>query len=363
MQIRTLGFVSVLTVLGASVAQAQPATEPGFALSTGTPGALVVERILVKVNGELITQSDLEEAQVAALSLLPTRPQTDIELRQVMRELTPELVATTIDELLLAQRGQEMGFTLTDDQFDEIIDGIKVENDFDDEQLVSALAETEGLTMAGLRVMMEQRMLIQQVQQVEVNNRIVMTGTEAREYYDANLDEFTIPATVTLREIVIAVPEGTGPLAAAGAARASDIAEATLARVMAGEDFAEVAAEASTAASKENGGLIGPVNLPDLADAVRARVEALAVGDVGTVERTAAGFQILKLEAKIESSPIPFDGIREAIVQSVAESRQAKALNDYMGRLREAAIIEWKDDGLKQIYDAVVAARAASSGV
>jgi hypothetical protein len=47
----------------------------------------------------------------------------------------------------------------------------------------------------------------------------------------------------------------------------------------------------------------------------------------------------------------------------VAESRQAKALNDYMGRLREAAIIEWKDDGLKQIYDAVVAARAASSGV
>ena len=363
MQIRTLGLVSMLAVLGTGVAQAQAPTEPGFTLSTGTPGALIVERILVKVNGELLTQSDLEEAQVAALAQLPNRPQSDAELRQMMQELTPELVATTIDELLLSQRGREMGFELTDDQFDEIIDGIKVENNFDDEELVAALADTEGLTMANLRVMMEQRMLIQQVQQVEVANRIVMTGTEAREYYDANLDEFTIPATVTLREIVIAVPEGTGPLAAAGAERASELADATLERVMAGEDFAAVAAAVSAAASKENGGLIGPVNLPDLAQAVRTRVEALAVGEVGAVARTTAGFQILKLEAKTESSPIPFDGIRESIVESVATSRQAKALNDYLGRLRESAIIEWKDNNVQQIYEGVVAARAASSGI
>lgn len=362
MHIRKVGFMSMLVVLGASVAQAQPAPEPGFRLSTGDPGALIVERILVKVNGELVTQSDLEEAQIAALSQLPTRPQSDIELRQMMGELTPNLVATTIDELLLAQRGREMGFSLTDEQFDEIIDGIKAENNFDDEQLVAALSETEGLTMTDLRGMMEERMLVQQVQQFEVADRITMTGTEAREYYDANLDEFTTPATVTLREIVIAVPEGTGPLAAAGGERASEIAEATRTRVMAGEDFATVAAEVSNAASRDNGGLIGPVNLPDLAGAVRARVEALAVGEVGAVARTAAGLQILKLEAKTESSPIPFDDIRESIVQSVAESRQAKALNDYLDRLREAAIIEWKDDNLKQIYEAVVAARA-SSGV
>ena len=115
MQIRTLGLVSMLAVLGTGVAQAQAPTEPGFTLSTGTPGALIVERILVKVNGELLTQSDLEEAQVAALAQLPNRPQSDAELRQMMQELTPELVATTIDELLLSQRGREMGFELTDD--------------------------------------------------------------------------------------------------------------------------------------------------------------------------------------------------------------------------------------------------------
>jgi peptidyl-prolyl cis-trans isomerase SurA len=363
MQIRTLGLVSVLTALAAGLAQAQPAPAPSFILSSGDPSALIIERILVKINGELFSQSDLEEAQVAELRLLPTPPQTDAELRRAMQELTPELVATMIDDLLLMQRGREMGFTLSDAQFDEILDGIKVENGFDDEELVTALAESEGMSLADLRGTMEERMLVQQVQQFEVNSRIVMTGTEAREYYDEHLDEFSNPATVTLREIVVGLPAGTGPLAAAGAERAKAAADATHSRVTAGEDFAAVAEEASTAASKANGGLIGPVNLLDLADAIRDRVEALEVGEISTVTETAAGYQILKLEARTDASPIPFDGLRDSIVQSVAQSRQAEALNDYLELLREAAIIEWKDENLKQIYEAVVAARVAASGV
>lgn len=363
MHIRTLGLVSALTAMAAGMAQAQPAPEPSFGLASGVPGALVIERILVKVNGELFTQSDLEEAQVAELRLIPNRPQTDAGLRRAMQDLTPELVGRIIDDLLLSQRGRELGFNLSDDQFNEILDGIKVENGFDDEQLVAALAESENMSLAELRGVMEQRMLVQQVQQVEVASRIVMTGTEAREYYDENLDEFTNPATVTLREIVVGLPEGTGPLAAAGAERAKATADATHGRVVAGEDFAAVAAEVSTAASKDNGGLIGPVNLPDLADAIRARVEALEVGEISPVAQTAAGYQILMLEAKTEASPMPFDEIRDSIVQSVAQSREAKALNDYLARLREAAIIEWKDENLRQVYEAVVAARVTTSGL
>lgn len=363
MQTRTFGIMVAVAVLGTGVAQAQSALDEAVPrLSSNAPGALVVERILVKVNGDLMTQTDLEEAQIVALQNLPTRPQTDAELQRVMQELTPELFANTVDNMLLEQRGREMGFSLSDDQFDEIVDGIKVENDFDDEELVAALAQTEGMTLLTLREIMETQMLIAQVQNAEVRRSIVMTGTEAREYYDEHLDEFTTPATVTLREIVVATPEGTGPLATAGAERAAATAEAAHARVLAGEDFALVASEVSTAASKANGGQIGPINMTDLAEAVRARVEQLEVGDVGAVDQTAAGYQILKLEAMTPATPTEFEEIRASIVNSVAESREDKALNDYLAELREAAIIEWKDDALRQVYEAVVVAREATSG-
>ena len=63
------------------------------------------------------------------------------------------------------------------------------------------------------------------------------------------------------------------------------------------------------------------------------------------------------------ATPTEFEEIRASIVNSVAESREAKALNDYLADLREAAIIAWKDDALRQVYEAVVVARAATSGV
>ena len=54
-------------------------------LTSGIPGALVFERILLKVNGDLITQTDLEQAQINALRTRPVPPQTDAELQSVLQ--------------------------------------------------------------------------------------------------------------------------------------------------------------------------------------------------------------------------------------------------------------------------------------
>ena len=39
-----------------------------------------------------------------------------------------------IDEMLLMQRGKELGYKLTDEQFKRIVDNIRKENKLDDEQ-------------------------------------------------------------------------------------------------------------------------------------------------------------------------------------------------------------------------------------
>ena len=339
---------------------AAPAT--GQSLVSGTPGALVLQRILVTVNGDLITQTDLEQAQINWLRGRPVPPQTDEELARVIQEITPEVITNAVEQLLLVQRGREMGYSLSDEQFDEILVGIKEENDMDDEELVSALQRDEGMTLADLRGTMEEQMLVGQVQQVEVLGRINMTDTEAREYYDSNPDEFTEPSTVTLRELLVAVRSGGGTFNVARDNQARARAEGLLTRAQSGEDFTLLVEEFSDAASKANGGVIGPIEINDLSENVLEWIDGLESGDFSAVQRTPAGYQILKLEEFKAPAPAPFEEVREGIIDSVFNERRLEGLTEYLSDLREEAIIEWKDEGLNQIYDQYVEERASRSG-
>lgn len=340
---------ALVTVAAATVA-AQPADAAGPAASG--PNARLIERILVKVNGEIITQSELEDRQVAAIRARGLQPATNAELFQLIAEVTPEVLASSVEELLLIERARELGYQLSDEQFREFVDNMKTENGFEtDEELVATLEQQEGMTLDDFRRLVERQMLASQVQQIEILNRVAITDVEAREYYDSHLDEFTEPASATLREILIAVPEASGAgLMAEQQARTR--ADEVLQRIVAGEDFAEVATVVSDAPSKTEGGLIGPFRISDISETVQGVIAESEVGGVSDVMRTPQGFQILKLEARTVDVAQPFEDVRGEISEHVFNDRRLEEYREYLESLREEAIIEWKSEELRQVYEA-----------
>src|SRR5689334_12212012 len=84
--------------------------------------AEIIEQILVKVNGEIFTKTDLENAQVQMLRQrgqqidLKSEP-SDAQLRKALDEITPQLIVNVVDDMLIVQRGRELGYKLSDDQF------------------------------------------------------------------------------------------------------------------------------------------------------------------------------------------------------------------------------------------------------
>ena len=324
-------------------------------------GADVLERILVKVNGGIISQTDFENRQVAYLrdrntAFNPEDLKTDAGLLKIVREITPELIVAAVDEMLLVQLGRELGFEMGDEQFDDVLENIMEQSNIESDLQFEAALRQEGLTRASLRDMLERQYLQNAVMQVEILNRITVTGSEAEEYYEAHLDEFTEPAAVTLREILVRAPSAEAgapgrPLNLALAEEARDKAEAAHARILSGEDFATVAAEASDAPSKADGGLIGPVIRDELAVSVLQLLEGLRVGEVSEVASTPQGYQFFKLESAAEATPRPFEQVREIIADSVFNDRRLAAYNTLLEKLRTQAIIEWKDEGLRQAYE------------
>jgi len=321
------------------------------------PRGEIIEQILVKVNGEIFTKSDLEQRQIAALRQkgqaidLKSDP-NNAQLRKALDEITPQIMVDAIDEMIIVQRGKELGYTLSDQQFKSVVDNIRKENKIETDEQFQAALKSENLSMADLRRNLERSMIYQRVQQNEVLAKIGVTDEEARKYYESHLNEFTTSPTVTLREVLVAVAGDTKTLNVAAdeaaKARADEIRKRA---TTGGESFEKLAAEVSDSPSKANAGLIGPLSVNDLSPDLRKLVESMKAGDVSEPVRTARGYQLLKLETITPTTTLPLDKAREQISERVFTDKRKAEFQKYLQKLRSQAIIEWKNDDVKKAFE------------
>ncbi|MEO8078339.1 MAG: peptidylprolyl isomerase [Acidobacteriota bacterium] len=335
--------------------------------------AQIIERVLVKVNGDIFTQTELEERQTAAIrarmgvDLKPEMVNNNDELKKAVDEVTPQLLVDAIDELLLLQMGKEKGLHLSDEQFKSWLDNLRKEQNLTDDAKFTAALKQEGMTIEDLRKNVEKQFMVGQVQRDEVGSKLSITEEEARQYYLAHREELATSATVTLREILIEVPPttqgGQSVMSVAKEDEAQKRAEAIRSRIVAGEDFGKVAGEVSAAPSKTNGGLIGPINLGEVSPALQQTLEKMKPGEVTPIVRATKGFQILKLEVLKPSAIPPFESVRDIVADKVHDARQQTEVRKFMARVRGQAIIEWKNDDLKKMYDKQVATDSGAGGL
>jgi len=318
----------------------------------------ILEQILVKVNGDILTKTELEARQVQALRQrnLPydesDLQKNDATLKKALLEVTPEILVNSIDQMLLLQRGHELGYKLSDEQFKQILENIKKENKIETDAQFQQALDQEGLTMEQFRHQIEQQLIINRVQQVEVMPKLSISEEEAKRYYDTHHSDFMTESTVTLREILIGVADDKAGQFNVATDEAGQLkAEAVRARLMKGEDFAKVAAEVSDAPSKANGGLIGPIKTADIDPNFMKILDKLKVGDITQPIRTPRGYQILKLESETKGELQPLDKVRDLIADKVYGEKQRTEMAKYLEKLRSQAIIEWKNEDLKKMYD------------
>jgi peptidyl-prolyl cis-trans isomerase SurA len=315
-------------------------------------GAEVIEQILVKVNGEIFTKTQLEARQVAALRERGREASpTDVELRRMLDEVTPGVLVSVVDEMLIVQRGRELGYRMNDEQFQSVLENIRKENKIESDEQFQAALKQEGLSMADLRRNLERSMIAQRVQQNEVLGKVGVTDEESRRYYEGRLAEFTTPQSVTLREVFVNVP-GDGKTVNVGLhEEAQAKAEKIRQRAIEGESFEKLAADLSDAPSRANAGLIGPLNVSDLSPEVRTLVESMKVGELTGVLRGPRGYQILKLETVTAPETQSFEQAKQEIGNRVFTEKRRAEFDKYLQRLRAEAIIEWKNPEVKKAYE------------
>jgi peptidyl-prolyl cis-trans isomerase SurA len=338
-------------------------------LALGAPlfgSSEIIEMVLVKVNGDIITKTELEQRQIAVLrermkaDIDPKLLENDENLKKALAEVTPRILVDAIDELLLLQLGRERNYRLSDDQFNRWLSNLRKQQNLEDEQRFQAALKQEGLTVADLRRNVEREFIKDQVQRDEIGSKLQITEEEARQYYQTHRDEFVEPASVTLREILIEVPTATQQgQAGVNVGQEDEVAkraEAVRARLTAGEDFGKVAADVSASPSKANGGLVGPIALSEVSPALQQIIEKMKPGDITEPIRTPRGFQILKLETMKTAGAPAFENIRDVVADRLFAARQRGEVRRFLNRVRSQALIVWRNEELRKAYEQQIAA-------
>jgi peptidyl-prolyl cis-trans isomerase SurA len=280
-------------------------------------------------------------------------------LKKAIADITPTLLVETIDEMLLVQRAKELGYKMSEEEFNKVVTRIRTDNKLDSDEAFEAALKQEGMTMTDLRASLEKQMQVTRIQQAEVMGKINITEEEARKYHAEHVQDFTRPGQVTIREIQIAVEKSDKGINVGLDDEAKAKAEAARKRIADGESFELVAGEVSTSPSRANGGLVGPLNPAELTPAFQELLKGLKPGDISDVIRTPAGYQIVKLESQTADTVLSPEEARDRIADVIFEQKRQVEFKKYLEKQRAQAIIEWKNDELKKAWQAKIGAPAS----
>ncbi len=289
--------------------------------------AEIVERIIAKVNGDIITLSEFQDRQIAAAQAARITPE---QIGPFLRENNARLLQDAIDEILILQKAEASGLVLPPEFLDEVIDSIKKDNNLTTEEQFQAALAQEGLTLDELRENIRKSYTRQMIIRRDVEPRITVTEAELREEYDSRKDtDFTRAATVTLQEIFVSDEVG-------GIHLARELVE----RARGGEDFASLARTHSAGPTAATGGDLGEIAQGDLNPDLEKEAFALSVGAVSDPIAHEGGYRILKVVAKTSGGVVPYATAKDGVRNRLMGSRFGEAYEIYIAEIRESAAVE-----------------------
>ena len=284
----------------------------------------VIERVIARVNGQIVTLSEFEARQMAAVQAARV---PDAEIEAFLRQNNAKLLDEAMEELLLVDRAMALGLKLRPEYLDQVIEDIKKEQNIASEEEFQAQLKREGLTKEALRRNIERSVIVRQVRSRDIDPKAQVTEADVRTEYERRKGaDFTRKATVHLMEIVL---KGEGAAEAANAAGA---------RLKKGEDFETVAREVSVSASRAAGGDLGRVEPADLNPALAAAIADLSPGEVSAPVAVEGGYWILKIRERLADEVTAFDQVKERIQEELSRAKLEKVYAAYIADLKKNAV-------------------------
>jgi peptidyl-prolyl cis-trans isomerase SurA len=301
-----------------------------FAASVAAAG--VVDRIVAKVNDEIITLSELrrqmDPMRKEIMSKVPAAMQ-----EQALKEAEEQILNSLIEASLIYQKAIELEYNAeVEEDVTAYIQQIMKDNGINDtDEFEDRLAE-QGQSLRSFREEIEKGLTSQALVNAFIHSRISLLTPEIERYYQNHQADFTTPEEVTLSEIILDTSKGV----AEAESLAADIAD----RVRRGETFAALAGQHSKGATAGKGGGIGTYVIDKLNAETRKALASVGEGEISAPQKSAEGLIIYRVDARKPMIVRPLDEVSDQIKNILYQQKQNPEYERFITQLKEDAYIQ-----------------------
>jgi hypothetical protein len=225
------------------------------AVSLAAADMNVVEEIVAKCNGDIVTRGDIERSRRELIETLRANGYVGADLEQQLADREKNLLRDRIDQLILAQKAKDLNINVDSDVSKQLA-GIQSDSKIaDPDKFQAYIKEQSGMPFEDFKQELKTRLLTQRVVREEVTEKMSVKHEDLEKYYNEHKTDFVRDERIVLQEILIST-EGKDD---AGVAAAEKKAKDLVARARKGERFAEMARDNSDSVSSTTWASFRPI--------------------------------------------------------------------------------------------------------
>ena len=288
---------------------------------------LVVDGVVALVNGKLITKYEYDERLRPIYEQTRGRQLSTDEISQITA-LRKKILNQMVDDILIEQDAERYKLKVTDAEVEQQVKDFLAKRKLSEDEFKRQLT-LQRMSREEFNRNMRRDMIRHRLIGAVVSSKVVVTDSEVEAAYKERKAEFSKDSMVQLG--LILVPPKMSP-----AELKSNIENGKL-------TFAEAADKYSQGPGVGHGGDIGFIAWKDLAPEWNAALAGLKPGEITNpvhVQDFAGLLQVISLK---EGEELPLDSVREQIYQALHEAKFEKVFQEYMQKLREKAVVEYRN--------------------
>ncbi|MDH3342757.1 MAG: peptidylprolyl isomerase [Gammaproteobacteria bacterium] len=252
-----------------------------------------LDKIIAVVNDDVITQNELDSRIADFIVQLKIDKNSTRQVAALSKQVLERMISSRIQ----LQMAKQVGITIDDISLNRMIETIAQSNNLSLEQLKSTLAK-DGIDFARFREQTREDLIIKQLQQRMVANKINISDQEVERFIDNNLMKNTEADKYQIQHILITIPESASP---EDINKAKQKAINLYDEINSGANFKTLAIQQSDGRNALSGGDLGWRSSNELPEDFVDAIDHLKKGETAKPVQSASGFHILKLINKSSS--------------------------------------------------------------